>query len=700
MSISFEYIKETSPYLSEVITLSNRNKQLLGFFPEGAFRDKARSGNVLVAIDETGTVVGYILFRIARLHAAIVQLCVHENQRKNGVATALVTRFQEDVDVPCGIKVTCRTDFDANEFWVKVGFILMGRKKGRAKQGSELNVYWYETGRLGSLFAPEEEDESRPIAAVDANVYYNIAKTKDEQGLFEHPLMADWLVSEIQLLATQELKNETGRHKDKHHVNRTVQEIEVFGVLPPVTGRSLVELTREIGTILSPRKIQDYSDCRELAHAIYGGASFFVTRDTKILKARDRFRSAYAIEILKPEELITHFDTLIRGASYQQNRLSGSGVKIQRIGGHLIDGLKQSFLRADCKESRSNFISKLNTAVSHPDIYEGFVATDENQADLAMFVIDQSSPQTHRFPIIRSRKHNRLAGTALRTMIFERLATSRRGQLQTFVVNDSFVSPDSLQILADCGFRLIEGRWTGTALRDLSTVSDALKKVRKFAELDKTLWSQRLLETIERLALSVSGAKGIQSLELLLWPFKADSPEINTFIVPIKPVWAEALFDVGLANAGLFPVDPMLALGMENVYFRSSKQNIFEIPARILWYVSQDKRIPGTGAIRAMSYLGEIHVGSAKSVFSKFESKGIYSWQDIMGITKNNPMGHVMAFTFHHTETFANPVSFMKVQTILHDLTGKKNQLQGPVRIAQDVFKALYLFGQFNDGNK
>lgn len=100
-----------------------------------------------------------------------------------------------------------------------------------------------------------------------------------------------------------------------------------------------------------------------------------------------------------------------------------------------------------------------------------------------------------------------------------------------------------------------------------------------------------------------------------------------------------------------------------------------------------------------MSYLGKVHVGSAKSVFSEFESKGIYSWQDIMEVTKNDALGDVMAFTFHHTETFSNPVSFKKLQSILQDVGGKGNQLQCPVRVSQDVFKAVYLFGQLDNGN-
>lgn len=605
MTITLEYIEESSPYLPKIISLYNGNRRLLGFLPEGVFHDNARDRKILAAIDEMGNVVGYLLFRTTRLHAAIVHLCVCEEKRGCGVATALVTKFQGDVDVATGIRVTCRADYDATEFWPKVGFVLKGRKKGRAKRGSELNVFWYETGYLGNLFAPDEADDSRPIVAVDANVYYDIAEAKNEDGQFEHSLMADWLVSEIQILATQELKNETGRNKDGQHVNRMVQEIDGFGVLPPAGGGDLVDLTKRIEEILSPKKKQDHSDCRELAHAILGGASFFVTRDGKIRKERDKFRSAYGIEVVKPEEFITHFDTLLRGANYEQDRLSGSGVQIQRIGGDLINQLKQAFLRADSKETRKSFVSKLSTAVSHPDSHEGFVATDQNKADLAMLVVDRSSPQVHRFPLVRTRKYSRLAGTALRTMVFGELASSRRGEFQTFVVDDDFVASDTLQILADCGFRLIEGRWTGTALRDLSTISDALVKVRKFAEREGTAWSSHLLETIERLASNASAAKDIQNIELLLWPFKAEAPGVNNFIVPIKPVWAEALFDTDLANAGLFPVDPKLALGTENVYFRSPKQNILEGPARILWYVSQDRRIAGTGAIRAMSYLGK-----------------------------------------------------------------------------------------------
>ena len=38
----------------------------LGFFPDGAFDDYARRRNILAATKEDGTLVGYLLYRIAR----------------------------------------------------------------------------------------------------------------------------------------------------------------------------------------------------------------------------------------------------------------------------------------------------------------------------------------------------------------------------------------------------------------------------------------------------------------------------------------------------------------------------------------------------------------------------------------------------------------------------------------------------------
>ncbi len=55
--IRIESIDERSPYLEDVKRLWRANSDWLGFYPEGAFLDRARRGQIIVALNETGSSV-------------------------------------------------------------------------------------------------------------------------------------------------------------------------------------------------------------------------------------------------------------------------------------------------------------------------------------------------------------------------------------------------------------------------------------------------------------------------------------------------------------------------------------------------------------------------------------------------------------------------------------------------------------------
>ena len=76
-----------SPTLADVRALWRRHSDTLGFFPDSAFDDHARSSWILAATSGA-RVVGYLLYRITgRSQAAIVHLCVAEEARGSGLAS-------------------------------------------------------------------------------------------------------------------------------------------------------------------------------------------------------------------------------------------------------------------------------------------------------------------------------------------------------------------------------------------------------------------------------------------------------------------------------------------------------------------------------------------------------------------------------------------------------------------------------------
>ena len=84
-------IDHASPYLEQVIKLGEANSATLGFFPKGAFEQAASKKWIIVAVDNTNTVLGYLLYGISRtkMLAYIVHLCVDKSYRCSGIAKTL-----------------------------------------------------------------------------------------------------------------------------------------------------------------------------------------------------------------------------------------------------------------------------------------------------------------------------------------------------------------------------------------------------------------------------------------------------------------------------------------------------------------------------------------------------------------------------------------------------------------------------------
>src|SRR5208337_2884182 len=78
MSIIIESIDETSPHLEDVKRLWRINSDWLGFYPDGAFFDRARHREIIVALKDRGC-CGYLLYyKTERRKVRLTHLCVEE----------------------------------------------------------------------------------------------------------------------------------------------------------------------------------------------------------------------------------------------------------------------------------------------------------------------------------------------------------------------------------------------------------------------------------------------------------------------------------------------------------------------------------------------------------------------------------------------------------------------------------------------
>jgi hypothetical protein len=112
-------------------------------------------------------------------------------------------------------------------------------------------------------------------------------------------------------------------------------------------------------------------------------------------------------------------------------------------------------------------------------------------------------------------------------------------------------------------------------------------------------------------------------------------------------------------------------------------------PARILWYVSENKvpgkKYHGIGSIKAHSRLEEVIIDSPKPLFNQFRRLGIYDWKDVFLKANKDHETKLMALRFSKTELLKEPLSRQKAQELLRS-HGIKTQFLNPCRIPSDLF--------------
>src|SRR5690606_8686065 len=118
-------------------------------------------------------------------------------------------------------------------------------------------------------------------------------------------------------------------------------------------------------------------------------------------------------------------------------------------------------------------------------------------------------------------------------------------------------------------------------------------------------------------------------------PLKIIQSQISNLLVPIKPRYAEQLFDVELYNQKLFKGPLSLGTQPEQVYYRTPRfPSTYTQPARILWYVAEEKRRLGTKAVKACSILIRAEENSPEELYRKYREMGVFNLESIKDVTK------------------------------------------------------------------
>lgn len=681
--MSLAILVDSVPYLDQIKQLWRSNARTLGFFPDGGFSECASYKQILVALSGS-QVLGYLLFRISRDRVVIVHLCVEKSHRQQHMARRLVEYLAEISKGYRGIAAACRRDFEANKIWPRLGFAAIAEKPGRGRGRATLTYWWLDHGNpdlfsgLDVLRSPE-----RLSVALDANVFYDIYNKDAPDTLESKSLVADWLAPYIELKLTRETLNEIDRNVDpiERSQNRRLARAHPVVICESHGFRNLRDELR----VLFPSRLSksDESDIRQLAWAIGSGTRFFVTRDTNLLNLERQVYERYGVSVIRPSDLVIHLDELRESSEYQPARVAGALIwsRMRRA----PDGSFAELFQCSSKgETKRKFRERLCRFLADPEKFKCFQLHNSEGIPLACLVYDKSKEGELHIPVFRVRDIQ-LGLTIQRNLLLRLMSAAAADQRVVVRITDPYCE-QVCSALSEENFTKMDNDWVKLSLPEQLSAEDLVLRLNAISR-GHQLQFNPLAELVEHLKVDTRAALRI---ERLLWPLKIIDASIPTFIVPIRPHWAKELFDENLASEDLFGASTTLALNREGVYYRAAVPSCgLSAPARILWYVSEDRKYYGSKSIRACSYLDDVVIGAADDVFRRFRRLGIYRWEDVLKIAKGKVKGTVMALHFMDTELLTQPLRWDKLQQILNE-HGLKSRLQSPCRISPPAFHAIY----------
>lgn len=647
-------VSHPSPQFAAVEQLWRRHRQILGFMPTAGFSDRAERGTLLAAVIDDH-VVGYVLFDLPGDIVKIIHLCVNPSERGSGVARCLTDEVSRRYKDYQGVQLSCRRDYEASTLWPRLGFVYKGERPGRGREGKPLTIWFRDHGH-GDLFtySPEQSDAARPAAALDHNIVIDLL-TNNPEGEDSRNLLDDWIDEQIVLCITDESFQETERSEDATQRAQMLQGMARFTKLPS-SSTNFEQLVERIASLV-PRIGR--SDHRHLAYAVAGKASYFITRDSKIVQSADVIHDRFGLRIVRPEPLITELDRRRSESQYAPAALNETSFTI----GAAVDEEQlflQAFLNYGDAERRNELAEVLRMALARPQEYELLVVRDSDGRYRGC-AIRHRDGNALIVDILRVASPDRLGHAIARQLCYLQRQAAADERVPTVRVVDRHPSPPMIDALAAEGYKKESDQW-------VCSVDVGLR------------------EATESLEPDMPG--NVAQYERHRWPAKLTGAGLATFMIPIKPHFAEQLFDTRLAADTLFGREELLGLSREHVYYRSPLTGRgLAMPARLLWYVSGRTQRQSQGHLRALSQLAEVRIGHPKVMFRRFERLGVYTEREVVAASHKD---EVMALRFINTELFDTPLSLNQARETARSLGETFHPPQSPLRISDQFFAAVY----------
>lgn len=374
-----------------------------------------------------------------------------------------------------------------------------------------------------------------------------------------------------------------------------------------------------------------------------------------------------------------HIDRRLRTGTYIPGLLAETPLRLERIRGAEIQSIAACFVSHGYGERRTAFAQRLRDLLSKPRTWASTVVRDGERP--VAVVVHRRDPSIDEIAVLRVIESWPLAGTVARQLLYHRRCDRAREGGGHVRVSEPHVTATVERALTEEAFK------RGAAGHFMCTV---VSKFMSQTELVEWLGEVEARADLRGAASELSGMDAGRSSELegALWPLKLADADLNSYLLPIRARYADELLGTDLAAPRLLHREAHLGVAREHVYYRAPRRDV-EMPARLVWYVSGDRRQPGAQAVRAVSRLVETVIDEPKRLFERFRHLGVYTRADVEGAAKN---GRAMALRFVDTERMASPIPLVRLRQLAKE-AGQTLVLESARKLLPTLFADLYQEG-------
>ena len=655
----------TAVDLSSVEALRRRNTETLGFLAKGVLSHYLDSGGGLGVKTQDNRLVAYLLFARQKNHIRIVHLCVAAEAGGTGYARALVDqliRVAENHDTGV-IKLSCRRDYPAHSMWPKLGFVPLDEKPAKTAEKSLTMWYLATKGQNERDLSHITVSDRRVNAVIDAQIFFDLHESDDDQTMISKGLQADFLDDLLQLYITDEMSVEidrSGSDKQREDSRRNVH----FFPHVDYDREKMNEFASDLERILPTRTESQRSDIGQLAKTAASDVDIFLTMDQGLLGKADNIQTVTGVRVLSPVQIIVQLDEITDPESYIPAPLSGLDLVWKKVDHDDFSDIEIDRFLAP-SERKHRFRELLGESLAQPDRWQtdGIWLRGELAAIRAMRIISDSGQIIVKLcRASRGSEYELFTKFVLSSILHDAI----RKCVNKILILPHGVAPDAASDLQDLGF---------------VKTSDGFVRLCPSKVISH--------KSLERMAHDIGfGESNPQEIEKMCSPVVLKESSLDCFMVPIKPGYARGLYDTNLAKDDMFGDERSVLLRWSNVYYRRKSHHLMlEAPARILWYVSAP-----VSCVVAVSHFDAVECGSPQEIFRKHRRMGVLAWADIYDMCQGTEVRDIMALQFSHTYLFNHPIDLRSLH-VLYKEQDVKLVLQSPSRVPKALFFDIFRMG-------